>query len=67
MSGLLEVLVGVLAWRRVATSDMTADETFPQLNPSLSGLKALHTAIAAGFHIGIGLLHVFARRHSVLH
>ena len=63
MPGFFEMLVGVLAGRRVAASDVSADEAFSKLHPSFSSLKAFGTAIGRRFDFGIGLFDVFAGRH----
>jgi hypothetical protein len=66
MTGLLEVLVRVLSGRRIATSNVTADEAFAQLHPSLAGFQALRTSIIAGLDIRIRQFHVLATRHQTL-
>jgi hypothetical protein len=63
MAGLLEVLSRVLAGRRIAAANMSADETFAQLHPALTGFATFGTAIVQGCHIRIRLVHVFTARH----
>jgi len=51
MLGLMKVLGRVLVLRRVTTTDMAADEAFPQMNPGIAHFKALLAAFAAGFDL----------------
>jgi len=42
---------GVLVLGRVTAADVTADETFPQVDPSVSQLQAFLAAFAAGLDL----------------
>jgi hypothetical protein len=64
MSCLLEVLGGVMTWRGVAATDVSASETFAEFHPTLPGLETFLAAIAARRDIWIGLLHVLALCHG---
>lgn len=66
VSGVFEVLVGVLSGGRIAATDVSADETFAQLYPALSGRKTFGTPVSRRFYVGICLFYVFAGRHCVL-
>jgi len=44
MPGLVKMLGGVLVLGRIAAADVTADETFSQVNPGIAHLKALLAA-----------------------
>jgi hypothetical protein len=66
MSRLLEVLVGVLTRRGIATADVSAAQTFAQLHPPLAGLETFLAALAAGRDLGIGLLYMLTLRHEAL-
>ena len=48
MSGLFEVLVGVLTGRGIAAADVAAAQTFAQLHPTLTRLETFLAALAAG-------------------
>jgi len=63
MPGFLEVLRGVLAGRRVAAADMSADETLAQFHPALTGFNTSLANVAAGLHFAIRLFQMFALRH----
>jgi hypothetical protein len=64
MSSVAEVLRRVLARRRIATTNMSADQTLAQLHPALARLQALAATVVAGLNIRIGLLYVLTRRHA---
>jgi hypothetical protein len=51
MLSLMKVLGGVFIFRRVTATDVTADETFPQVNPSVAHLQAFFAALAAGLDL----------------
>jgi hypothetical protein len=65
MFGLMEVFGGVLILGRVAAADMTADETFPEVDPGIAHLQALLAAFATGldlanfFYVGTSCLCVW--------
>jgi hypothetical protein len=63
MTAVLEMLIGVLAGRRIAASDVAADQAFAQLHPALTRLKTFRAALVAGRYIVVRLLKVFAARH----
>jgi hypothetical protein len=62
MLGLMKVLGSVFVLGRVTTADVTADETFPQMDPGIAHLQAFLAAFAAGldlanfFYVGTGRL-----------
>ena len=45
MFGLMKVFGGVLIPGRVATADVTADQTFPQVDPGIAHLEAFLAAL----------------------
>ena len=51
MPGGVEVLRGMLVLRVVATADMTADQTNPQVEPGVADFQAVLAAIRAGWTI----------------
>jgi hypothetical protein len=59
--GLMKVFGGVLVLGRITTTHMAADQTLPQVNPTIAHLEALFAAVAAGidfanlFYVGTGL------------
>ncbi len=59
----LEVLIGMLARRGIATTDVAADQAFAELYPSLTRLNAFRAALVAGRYIEVRLLNMFAARH----
>jgi hypothetical protein len=62
---LVEVLRGVLVFRAVATSDVSAGKTTPQVDPGIAHFKAFLAAFAAGFDVFVNFFEVFAiLRHS---
>ena len=67
MLGLMKVLGRVLILGRVTATDVTADETFPQVNPGIAHLQAFLAAFAAGldrsdfFYVGTGCLFAWHR------
>jgi hypothetical protein len=48
---LLKMLGGMPVLGRIATADMAADKTFPQMDPGISRFEALLAALATGFHL----------------
>jgi len=64
MCRLLEVLVGVLTGRGIATADVSAVQTFTQLHPTLTSFETFFAALAAGRDIWIGLLYMLTLRHE---
>jgi hypothetical protein len=58
MFGLMKVFGGVLVLGRVAAADVAADETLPQMDPSVAHLEALLAAVVARFHFA-NFLHVW--------
>jgi hypothetical protein len=54
MSGLAEVLIGVLPGRGIAAANVAADQTFAQLNPGLPGLETFCTPVMTGLDHRIG-------------
>jgi hypothetical protein len=74
MLGLVKVLGGVFIFGRVTATDVTADETFPQVNPGIAHLEALLAALAAGrdladlFDVGtsLGFRHASSESENVL-
>jgi hypothetical protein len=51
MLGLMKVLGGVFVLGRVTTADVTAYQTFPQMDPGIAHPQALFAAFAAGFDL----------------
>jgi hypothetical protein len=64
MSGLAEVLVGVLAGRRIAAANVPADQTFTKLHPELPSLETFCTTVMTGPDTRIGHLHMLTTCHS---
>ena len=62
MLGLMKMLGRVLVLGRVTTTDMAADETFPQMNPGITHLQAL----LAAFTTRLDLANFFYVRTSCL-
>ena len=54
MSGLAEVLAGVLTGRGIAAANVSADQTLAQLHPALASLETLLTTVMTGLDIRIG-------------
>src|SRR6266478_1657281 len=48
---LMEMFGGVFVLGRVAATDMTATETFPQMDPAIAHLQALLAALATRLHL----------------
>jgi hypothetical protein len=61
----MKVLGGVAARRRVAASDVAADQTHSQLDGSLPGGNALLARPAQGLEGRVGKAQVFTLRHEV--
>jgi hypothetical protein len=51
MLGLVKVLGGMLVLGRVAAANVTADQTFPQVDPGIAHLQTLFAAFAARFNL----------------
>jgi hypothetical protein len=74
MLGLMKVLGGVFIFGRVTAPDVTADETFPQVNPGIAHFEALLAALAAGLDLAdlfdvrtsLGLRHASSESENVL-
>jgi hypothetical protein len=49
--GLVKVFGGVLILGRVTAADVTADETFPQVDPGIAHLKALLAAFSTRLYL----------------
>ena len=47
----MKVLGGVLILGGITAADVTADKTFPQVNPRIAHLKALLAALATRLHL----------------
>ena len=47
----VKVLGGVLILGGITAADVTADKTFPQVNPGIAHLEALLAALAARLHL----------------
>jgi len=50
MLGLVKVFRGMFVFRRVAATDVTASEAFPQMDPGIAHLQTLLAALAAWFY-----------------
>jgi hypothetical protein len=67
MVGGVEVLGGVLIFRRITTAHMAALEAEPEVHPGIVHFKTFFAALAAGRHREISLFDVFTdARHFVL-
>jgi hypothetical protein len=51
MLGLVKVLGGVFVLGGIAAPDVTADKTFPQVDPGIAHLEALLAALATRLHL----------------
>jgi hypothetical protein len=47
----MKVLGGVLVLGGITTANVTADKTFPQVNPGIAHLEALLAALATRLHL----------------
>ena len=51
MLGCMKVLGGVLVFGGITAANVTADKTFPQVNPGIAHLEALLAALATRLHL----------------
>jgi hypothetical protein len=51
MLGLMKMFGGMFVPGRIAAPNMTADQTFSQVDPGIAHLQAFFTTLAAWFHI----------------
>jgi hypothetical protein len=51
MLGLVKVLGGMFVLGGIAAPDVTADKTFPQVDPGIAHLEALLAALATRLHL----------------
>ncbi len=63
----VEVLGGVLVFRRVAAADVTAFQAKPQMDPGIAHLDALRTDVSLGLGNFDGLKMTTLLRHVRLH
>jgi hypothetical protein len=65
MFGLMKVFGGVLVLGRIAAANVTADQTFPEMDPCIAHLQAFLAAFATRldlanfFYVGTGCLRVW--------